>query len=129
MKGFSIAMEKNFDSIADDELKKELQDFYLKKQKLRTVVEKKAKKEMLMNVSFLLIVLITFILGAIVKHIPAQLSVEIAILLVSLKMVWMIYEQQKANHFFFWILNTLEHEMSQVHITLHSIKRQGKGSQ
>ena len=126
MKGFSIAMERNFDSISDEELKKELQDFYLKKQKLRTIVEKQAKKEMFMNVAFLLIVLITFFLGAIVKHIPAQLSVEIAILLVSLKMVWMIYEQQKANHFFFWILNTLEHEMSRVHITVHSIKKHGK---
>jgi len=126
LKGFSIAMEKNFDSIADDELKKELQDFYQKKQKLRTIVEKQAKKEMLVNVTFLLIVLITFFLGAIFQHIPAHLSVEIAILLVSLKMVWMIYEQQKANHFFFWILNTLEHEMSQVHITVHSIKKQGK---
>lgn len=126
MDGFSINLKKNFENITDEELKKELEDFYQKKQKLRKLVEKQAKKEMLFNVTFLVVVLGFFILGAILKHIDATLSLEIAILLVSVKMVWMIYEQQKANHFFFWILSTLEHEVNQLHVTIHTIKRKNK---
>jgi len=121
--GFSINLKKNFENITDEELKKELEDFYQKKQKLRKLVEKQAKKEMLFNITFLVVVLGFFILGAILKHIDATLSLEIAILLVSVKMVWMIYEQQKANHFFFWILSTLEHEVNQLHVTIHTLKR------
>ncbi|GLI57482.1 hypothetical protein PM10SUCC1_29960 [Propionigenium maris DSM 9537] len=126
MDGFSINLKKNFENITDEELKKELEDFYEKKQKLRKLVEKQAKKEMLFNVTFLVVVLGFFILGAILKHIDATLSLEIAILLVSVKMVWMIYEQQKANHFFFWILSTLEHEVNQLHVTIHTLKRKNK---
>ncbi len=126
MDGFSINLKKNFENITDEELKKELEDFYEKKQKLRKLVEKQAKKEMLFNVTFLVIVLGFFILGAILKHIDATLSLEIAILLVSVKMVWMIYEQQKANHFFFWILSTLEHEVNQLHVTIHTLKKRDK---
>ncbi len=126
MDGFSINLKKNFENITDEELKKELEDFYQKKQKLRKLVEKQAKKEMMFNVTFLVVVLGFFILGAILKHIDATLSLEIAILLVSVKMVWMIYEQQKANHFFFWILSTLEHEVNQLHVTIHTIKRKNK---
>lgn len=123
MDGFSINLKKNFENIGDEELKKELEDFYQKKQKLRKLVEKQARKEMLFNITFLVVVLGFFILGAILKHIDATLSLEIAILLVSVKMVWMIYEQQKANHFFFWILSTLEHEVNQLHVTIHTLKR------
>ncbi len=126
MDGFSINLKKNFENITDEELKKELEDLYEKKQKLRKLVEKQAKKEMLFNVTFLVIVLGFFILGAILKHIDATLSLEIAILLVSVKMVWMIYEQQKANHFFFWILSTLEHEVNQLHVTIHTLKKRDK---
>lgn len=126
MDGFSINLKKNFENITDEELKKELEDFYQKKQKLRKLVEKQAKKEMLFNVTFLIVVLGFFILGAILKHIDATLSLEIAILLVSVKMVWMIYEQQKANHFFFWILSTLEHEVNQLHVTIHTLKRKNE---
>lgn len=123
MDGFTINLKKNFENIGDEDLKKELKNFYEKKQKLRRMVEKQARKEMLFNIVFLTVVLGFFILGAILKHIDATLSLEIAILLVSLKMVWMIYEQQKANHFFFWILSTLEHEVNQLHITIHRIKK------
>ena len=126
MDGFSINLKKNFEGVTDEELRKELEDFYQKKQKLRSLVEKQAKKEMLFNVIFLVLVLGFFILGAILKHIDATLSLEIAILLVSVKMVWMIYEQQKANHFFFWILSTLEHEVNQLHVTIHTIKKRKK---
>lgn len=126
MNGFSINAKKNFENINDEDLKKELEDFYEKKQKLRKLVEKQAKKEMVFNVAFLSVVLGFFVLGAVMKHIDATLSLEIAILLVSLKMVFMIYEQQKANHFFFWILSTLEHEVNQLHITIHTIKKKDK---
>ena len=115
--------KRNFENITDKDLKKELEDFYDKKENLRKLVEKQAKKEMVFNIVFLTLVLSFFIIGALMKHINAVLSLEIAILLVSLKMVWMIYEQQRANHFFFWILSTLEYEVNQLHITIHTLKK------
>lgn len=123
MEDFFMDSKTNLNSIKDDELKKELEEFYEKKKKLKRLVEKKAKKEMTFNLIFLTVVIGFFVLGAVLKQIDATLSLEIAILLVSIKMVWMIYEQQKANHFFFWILSSLEHEVGQLHISIHNQKK------
>ena len=66
------------------------------------------------NIGFLFVVLCIFILGML-KKIGFIISVEIGVLLVSLKIAWMIHEQQKVNHFQFWILTSLEYRINEIY--------------
>ena len=66
------------------------------------------------NFLFLFIILTLFILEVSTKFLPAYISLEIGVLLVSIKIVWMIHSQGRSNHFVFWILNTLEFRLNDV---------------
>ncbi len=50
-------------------------------------------------------------------------SVEIAVLLVSMKIIWMIHKQQKVEHFQFWILNTIEFQMNNTAVRIRKIEK------
>ena len=102
-----------------EELEKEIAEFKKEKERVRKIIgtiggKKKTTVEKAVNLSFLTIVLIVFTLGVLHK-IGFVLSVEIGVLLVSLKIAWMIFEQQKINHFQFWILTSLEYRVNEIH--------------
>ena len=45
-------------------------------------------------------------------RIPTIVSIELAVFLVSLKIIWMIHRQTKVEHFQFWILNAIEFQIN-----------------
>jgi len=45
---------------------------------------------------------------------PPMLSLELGVLLVSLKIVWMIHRQSKVDHFQFWILSSIEFRLDAI---------------
>jgi len=47
-----------------------------------------------------------------VPFLPPVLLLEVAVLLVSLKIVWMMHTQSKVDHFQFWILHSIEFQMN-----------------
>ena len=67
--------------------------------------------------------LVTFLMGAIFHKIELALSLELGVLLVSIKIAWMIHDQQKTNHFQFWILNSLEFRINEIHKRAKKIER------
>jgi hypothetical protein len=102
-----------------EDLKKELKDFENEKKKVKEIIGKiggthKSKTNIIINVVFLVCVVAVFILGAVLHKISMPLSLEIGVLLVSLKIAWMIHEQQKINHFQFWMLNSLEFRINNI---------------
>ena len=46
--------------------------------------------------------------------IPTLLSLEIGVLLVSIKIIWMMHKATKVEHFQFWILNSIEFRLNDV---------------
>jgi hypothetical protein len=101
------------------ELEKELEEFQNERKKMKEVIGKiggsqSSVKNKLINIIFLTIVLMVFVLGAILHKISITLSLEIGVLLISLKIAWMIHEQQKINHFQFWMLNSLEYRINEI---------------
>lgn len=44
----------------------------------------------------------------------SMLSLEIGVLLVSLKVIWMLHKQQRVEHFQFWILNSIEFRLNDI---------------
>ena len=58
-------------------------------------------------------------LGDIGRHVfhlhvplPTMFSIEIGVLLVSLKIIWMMHKQTKVEHFQFWVLNSIEFRLN-----------------
>ncbi len=45
---------------------------------------------------------------------PQMFSLELGVMLVSLKIVWMMSKQMKVEHFQFWILNSIEFRLNDI---------------
>jgi hypothetical protein len=108
----------------DDLLNEELELFRKEKENVRELVgriggKQNSKKDRILTFSFLIIVALLFLFN-LIRHVfhfdisgfSALLSIEIAILLVSLKVIWMIHTQTKVEHFQFWILTRTHHKYS-----------------
>ncbi len=106
-------------------LKAELDQFKREKEKIRQLMgqiggKHAQKKDRNINIGFILA--ISFIaLNDLLHHvfgihtpIPSLLSLEIAVLLVSLKIIWMMHKATKVEHFQFWILNSIEFRLNDV---------------
>ena len=106
-------------------LEEELRSYREEKEKIRHIIgqiggEQDRRRDRLINIIFisLLLVLLTLdILGHIypdLKVMPTLISLEIAVLMDSLKVIWMIHKQAKVEHFQFWILNAIEFRLNEV---------------
>jgi len=58
---------------------------------------------------------------------PPMLSLELGVLLVSLKIVWMIQRQGKVEHFQFWILSSIEFRLDCMARQLREIESRTAG--
>jgi hypothetical protein len=117
-----------------DALKTELAHYRHEKEKIRDVIgqiggKSTKKQDRTINVIFLAVV-VGFFLFDVVRHIlqldlpylPPSLLLEAAVLLVSVKIIWMIHRQAKVDHFQFWILNSIEFQMNMISRRLTSLE-------
>jgi len=58
--------------------------------------------------------------------VPPLFSLELGILLVSIKIIWMIHKQSKVEHFQFWILNSIEFRLNDIAKRLKSLEQSQK---
>ncbi|KKL15737.1 hypothetical protein LCGC14_2502590, partial [marine sediment metagenome] len=117
-----------------DALRAELEQYKSEKDKIRDVVGQIGGKTSLKWHNLLNIVFLVTVLGAFLFDlsryvfdwktltIPPFLLLEAAVLLVSLKIIWMIHMQTKVDHFQFWILNTIEFRVNMITRRLASIE-------
>lgn len=115
-------------------LKEELDQFKKEKEKIRTLVgqiggKNAAKKDRLLNV-FFISAISTLALNDILHYvfgfntpIPSLFSLEIAVLLVSMKIIWMMHKATKVEHFQFWILNSIEFRLNDIAKQLHALEK------
>lgn len=111
-----------------EDILREIEEYNRERDQIKNMLgriggEKYSKKDMIINVIFLTIILLMFILELTTHFLPTYMSIEVSILLVSIKIVWMIYSQHKFNHFLFWILNSLEFRMNNIYSRIKKIER------
>ena len=106
-------------------LKAELDQFKKEKEKIRQLMgqiggKDAEKKDRIMNwifISAIAVIAINDILHHIF-HISTPISTEfsigLAVLLVSIKIIWMMHKATKVEHFQFWILNSIEYRLNDV---------------
>ena len=106
-------------------LEEELAQFRAEKEKIRMLLgqiggKDAIKKEKYINGIFIIAIVILFVLD-IMRHLlhidvplPPLFSIEIGILFVSIKIIWMMHKSTKVEHFQFWILNSIEFRINDV---------------
>ena len=116
-----------------EELAEELRQFQEEKEKIRTIIGQiggasSAKRQKLVAVIFVFALLVLFVLD-VARHLlkipvplPPLFSIEIGILLVSIKIIMMIQKQSRVEHFEFWILNSIEFRVDQMSNRLRSVE-------
>ena len=107
-----------------DALKAELEHYREQKDKIRDIVgqiggQMGRKRQSIINTTFLVLVVGMFVFDLLrhffgweIPYLTPLLLIEIAVLLVSLKIIWMIHNQTKVDHFQFWILHSIEFQMA-----------------
>ena len=103
----------------EKELAREVEEFKKEKERVKKLLGNLGgslshRKEQLINILFLLIVFTFFVLEITTHFLPPFVSLEVGLLFLSIKIVWMMYSAHKVNHFQFWILNSIEFRINQV---------------
>ncbi|MEA3392675.1 MAG: hypothetical protein U9Q91_06820 [Candidatus Marinimicrobia bacterium] len=87
------------------------------------------KRDKIVNWVFIVLIILLFTFD-IARHflhwgnipLPPLFSIEIGILLVSIKIIWMINRQSKVDHFQFWILNSIEFRINNLSRQLNEVQ-------
>lgn len=118
-------------------LQEDLESFQREKEKIRNFVgriggARSAGFDKVVNVVFICAIAALFILD-ILRHtfhlpipLPPLFSLELGMLLVSIKIIWMIYKQMKVEHFQFWILNSIEFRLNDLSKQIRQIQEKLK---
>lgn len=109
------------------EIERELSEYASEREQLKKILgayggRRYSRIDTVMNVIFFVVIVALFTIQATAKLIEPYLALEISVLLVSIKIVWMIHSQNKVNHFQFWVLNTIEYRVNEVVRRLRAIE-------
>jgi hypothetical protein len=115
-------------------LKAELDNFKREKEKIRQLMGQIGGKEQetrdkWINIVFIIAIALLAV-NDLMHHIwhvrvpiDTEFSLVIAILLVSVKIIWMMHKSTKVEHFQFWILNSIEFRLNDVAKQLRSLEQ------
>ncbi|RKX84453.1 MAG: hypothetical protein DRP58_07195 [Spirochaetes bacterium] len=111
-----------------NEILREIQEYNKERDEIKNMLGKiggksYSKVDTIINIIFLLLISFFFITELTTHWLPSFISLELSVLLVSIKIVWMIHSQQKFNHFQFWILNSIEYRMNQITSKIKKIEK------
>ena len=118
-------------------LQEDLNSFQKEKEKIRDFVgriggARSAGYDKVVNIIFISAIAGLFLID-LLRHIfhlqiplPPLFSLELGMLLVSIKIIWMIYKQMKVEHFQFWILNSIEFRLNDLSKQIRKIQEKLK---
>jgi hypothetical protein len=116
-------------------LRAELHHYRAEKEKIRDVIgqiggKDTKRRHMIINTVFLVVVVVLFLFDLFrhlleleIKFLPTSLLLEVAVLLVSVKIIWMIHRQAKVDHFQFWILNSIEFQLNMISRRMNQLEQ------
>ena len=116
--------EVNLHDRSMDELVAELESYRRQRKALDTLVKEiggkgSAKRTTILNVVFIAALTILFTLDVLrhfmeFTYIPENLSLQIGVVMISLKVIWLAHKRNQVEHFQFWIMNSLELRINQI---------------
>lgn len=115
----------------EDEFRRELEEYKKEKDRVRSIIGQiggttNRKKENIINIIFLALILIILFFHFTPIKLPFEVSLEIGVLLVSIKIIWMMHTKTKVDHFQFWILNSIEFRVNNITTKINSLEKKIK---
>ena len=111
----------------DEHLRHELDEFKREKERIRSIVGEiggnNNKQHKIVNFIFIILIGVLLILGVVLKKISLSITLDVVVLLGIFKIIWMFYESQRASHFQFWILNSLEFKLNEIERRVKRIEK------
>jgi len=92
---------------AEHEVEQDLHDEKLRKM-LGSLGGKPTKKDKFFNIIFLILVICLFAVELFWRKLVGTVALDFAILLISLKLIYLMHSQARVNHYQFWILTAIE---------------------
>ncbi len=121
------------DELDTGSLEEDLEQFRSEKEKIRELVGRiggttSNRRDRILNVVFIAAIGLLLV-ADVLRHalgfsipLPPLVSLELAVLLVSVKIIWMIHKQSRVEHFQFWILNSIEFRLNEVSRRIRGIE-------
>lgn len=101
-----------------DDLKHELEYFQKEKERVRTIVGKiggvPAFNTTIYNIAFLVLILASLIISLLSHGTLSTAMIELAVGALSLKLILLMHNQGRVNHFQLWILSALEWRLDEL---------------
>ncbi|MGL4534245.1 MAG: hypothetical protein ACRC0V_08295 [Fusobacteriaceae bacterium] len=111
-----------------EQLWEEIEEFKREKQQIKEMVGEiggaESHQNKLVNILLLAIIVMVLITGLALKKIDIIVTLEVAILLGIFKIIWTLYENKRVDHFQFWILNSLEFRINEIHKKVKNIEKE-----
>lgn len=112
----------------EEQLREELHEFQKEKERIRTIVGQVGgagnTQHKVVNLLLILIIAALLVMGGVFNKVTPTIALQVAILLGIFKLIWMFYESQRASHFQFWILNSLEFRINEIHKRVKKIEKE-----
>ena len=111
----------------EDQLEEELHEYQKEKEKIRNIVGqlggKNNPQNKIISGIFLALIAGLLLIGLALNKMNVMTTLLIAVLIGLFKLIWMIYEAQKTNHFQFWILSSLEFRLNEVDRKIKKVEK------
>ncbi len=113
-------MKQNDENLEDEisDLKQALEQFQQEKERVRAIIGKIGGvpkfRTKLTNIIFIIVVLVSITVSVIGGEKLRLLMIELAMVTLSLKIIYLIHCQMRVNHFKFWILSSIEWRINEM---------------
>jgi hypothetical protein len=113
------------DEISD--LKQALESFKQEKEQVRAIIGKiggmPSFHTKLINVVFIAVILVSGVVSVVSEDLRL-LMVELTMVMLSVKIIYLIHCQMRVNHFKFWILSAIEWRISEMMVEIKQVKKE-----
>jgi len=109
-----------------EDLRKELESFQKEKERIRAIVGKiggvPKTQARLINILFIAIIAMSVTISILAGERWRWLTIEVATVTLSIKIIYLIHSQMRVAHFEFWILSSLEWRINEIMKQLREIR-------
>ena len=121
--------DRNHDDEIHD-LKEELEKFKLEKERVRAIVGKiggiPAAQTKIINIVFAVLIAAFLLVSVVGGEKIRPLMLELTIVALSAKIVFLIHLQSKVNHFQLWVMSAIEWRMNEMMKIVKSLAKERK---
>ena len=108
---------KNFEDELCD-LKQDLENFQLEKERVRNIIGKiggvPTFHTKIINIVFIIVLIISVAISIYGGEKVRSLMIEVAVIALSIKIIYMIHCQMRVNHFKLWMLSSIEWRLNEM---------------